>query len=417
MTLSGVRRSFLTLSVCLAVSATVCGQAIMTTTGRGNQILIFPTPDQGLPSPAVQIVTGLPSGAVPHGVAYQHETQFLIADGGNSRFLIVDISVGAVQKTFDTSDIGYDGWGSVAATTQVVLAASDHDSNLYVFNTSTDNNVELILPLSGTVNRYQTDAIVFDSNGRAFVHCVKPASQAIVLAEENTANVIPSTSMAIDVFDPPYTSKAFTMTAPVEDLSGALTISNDGQTLLATTVADGTVVIFQAPFSAATVAVVRPALSGTHAFNAIIAVPGASEDTGVVVVDSAKPFSEFFKPPYATSGSEEFELPPSVTALSTGFESIASSEQLADGPTVLIATGEVQGSAAGQPAVFTVVPQGNSNPLFYAVTIPGGGRGQGCARFVPVAASGPVSRCCVDPIARPPDADVSAASGRITTPE
>ncbi len=87
--------------------------------------------------------------------------------------------------------------------------------------------------LSGSIPTYQTEAIVFGPNGRAFVY----------------------TTAGVEVLDYPYASVAFVM--PYSNTAGgSIAITPDGNQLLVTDLfSSSNVGIFTAPFSAGSTAV------------------------------------------------------------------------------------------------------------------------------------------------------------------
>jgi hypothetical protein len=397
------RSIVLCIAVIVGICSTSSGQAIFTTAGRGNQILILPTPFTGAPNPQMLVVSGVPSNAVPKGATYAGRSIALVADSWNSRVFVVDTSLAKVTATIETSSVGYHGTGTVAASPDgsVVLAAGETEPFVYVIHAPFGpNSLITTVTFSGQFGpgTNQTDAIVFDATGRAFVHGTTFGSATVP-----DPAAAPNNKMAIDVFDPPYTSLAFTMIAPGPDLFGALAITPDGKTLLATNLVNGSVTVLKAPFSAGSVASVRAAPPGNRVFDGIGVAQ--SSDATAIVVDEASPFAIYFPPPYATSGGDGAQFPSSVTRFSTGFTDIASGRNGAKDAVIL--TGEASGSPAGQPAVFA--DGTTAGGALYVVTIPGGGRGQGCARFAPTGCTG---RGCVDPLAVVDSTRVNRPGGR-----
>src|SRR5512132_1818218 len=90
-------------AVFLVLPVAVLAQAIVGTSDGSNQIVVFPSPNTGLPAPAQFNVPSLPVGARPHGVGYFGSDNALVSDFGNSRVYNVQISTHALVSTITTS--------------------------------------------------------------------------------------------------------------------------------------------------------------------------------------------------------------------------------------------------------------------------------------------------------------------------
>lgn len=350
--------------------------AVMATANDGNAIIIFPAPNTGLPGPAQNVVSGVPSGAVPHGVAYFGEAGALVADLGSNRILIVDLATNSLFGTIDTAP-NYDGSGTIAVAPGSGYAlASGRSANLIVitapFTASSPINVVSLPDIIGT---YQTQAIVFDPTGRAFVYH----------------------RAGISVLYAPYTSIAFTIPVSFNGSSGAIAISPTGDKLLCTNLADGSIRIFTAPFSATStpeVLTINVVTSGTVAVKTtgLGVAPevksgspkaGALDGINITPDGNTALVSEVFAPKiYAisapfdgTSTQAEIPLPDALTNTGLGFEDIGISP---DGQ-LAIATG----LSGGYPAAFIQAPFTASGATVHAVDIVSGGRGAGSVRFQP----------------------------------
>jgi hypothetical protein len=194
--------------------------AIMGTAGAGNLAVVFPRPDQNLPAPAQSSVTGLPAGSAPHGVSYFGSDSALISDFARSRVFVAQISTSSLVATIDTTG-RYDGTGTIAVAPNLNFALAAANTSLAVISAPFNASSPIAnVTLPGSVPSFQTQAIVFNAAGRAFVYH----------------------RTGISVLDAPYDTIAFTI--PVANGSGAaIGITPDGNTLL-TTDFSGTVNIF-----------------------------------------------------------------------------------------------------------------------------------------------------------------------------
>jgi PKD repeat protein len=356
-------------------------QVIFGTVGDGNLAVVFPTPGQGLPTPTQTNVTGLPSGAMPHGVSTFNTDLAVVSDFGNSRLFVVKPSAATFVSTISTGST-YNGTGTIAIAPaqDVILAAGSAVSGSVLVSSAAivrdprGSPAVTTLSLSGRVVSYQTQGIVFDSQGRAFI------------AHTN----------GLSVFDPPYTVATFTVPlanpTPSTPSSGALAISPDGNTLLmtdffnssTTSLADGRVRIFKAPYSASD--------SGT-----LLTVPGGGGLDGITITPDgqkaivASAFSArvwvLTAPFTSTSAIEELTLPSPFSRSQSGFEDITVSP---DGQLAILTgnSGEDPSSGACDPAhcklpaLFIKAPFTRAAATLYPVTVNGPGRGSGAARFV-----------------------------------
>ncbi|MCK5377118.1 MAG: DUF11 domain-containing protein [Acidobacteria bacterium] len=328
----------------------VRAQAIMGTVSDGNLAVVFPTPGAGLPNPAQVSVTGLPVGAGPHGVDYFGSDSSLITDAGASRVFVVQISTASLVDTISTAGSGWAGWGTIAVspTLTAALGCGGSASLAIIAAPFGAGSTVTSLILPGSIATYQTQAIVFNSAGRAFVYH----------------------TTGISVIDPPYTGIAFTIPVSGNGISGAIAISPDGNTLMVTKLSTAPIDIFTAPFSAASTPDPLTIPGGAGLDGIMIAHDGSYAVVGdafaVQVFSVASPFS-------SASTVESIPLPP---AMSVGFEDVGIS---ADSSLAII-TGN---SSSGAPAAFIEAPFNAAGATTYSVDIIGPGRGAGAVRFLP----------------------------------
>ena len=341
------------------------GQAIIGTVSGSNQAIVYPSPGAGLPSPTANPVPGLPAGASPHGVGYYGTDNALVSDAGNFRIFVVQISTATLVDTIDTSVAGYAAWGTIAIAPSLNYALGcGSSSTLYRIAAPFVNGATITpVPLSGSIPTYQTEAIVFAPNGRAFVY----------------------TTAGVEVLDYPYASVAFVM--PYSNASGgSIAITPDGNQLLVTDLfGSSNVGIFTAPFSAGSTAVPL-AIPGVSSPDGIMVAP---DGTKALVVSASAPTVFAISAPF--NGSSTVEQIPLGGSFSSGFEDvgISADSQLA------IVTGNAS-SETNTP--FIAAPFTAAGATVYNVQITGG-RGAGAVRFLPpglaaglsVNKSGPVS--------------------------
>jgi uncharacterized repeat protein (TIGR01451 family) len=343
-------------SLCLAlglVSAPVLGQAILGSYADGNLAVVFPTPGIDLPTPAQTVVSGFPAGSGPHGVDYFGSDSALVSDFGASRIFQVQVSTASLVATIDTTGF-YSGVGTikVAPSRDLALAMGGLGQPLTVIHAPFDAGATLdSVTMPGSIFSYQTQAIVFDAAGRAFVYH----------------------TTGISVLDPPYTSIAFTIPV-VNASSGAIAITPDGNTLLATRFSNA-VLVFTAPFSAASVPQIL-LLAGSSGLDGIAVTPDGQT---ALVVSAVEPQVFAVEAPFGIgSSSEGIPLP---AGLINGFEDVGIS---ADGSVAILTGNSV--APDREPAVFVEAPFTAAGATVHEVSIGSGateGRGTGAVRFLP----------------------------------
>lgn len=347
------RMSFVVLSLIgsLLTFSSAYSSAIMGTTSAGNEILTLPTPGTNLPTPTINIVGGLPVGAQPHGVGFFGTDSALVSDFSNGRVYVVTVSTNTLVDTINTAPT-YDGTGSIAISPLLTHAlALGGSTTLAVIQAPfTAASAISTVALSGTIAGYQTEAIVFNSAGRAFVY----------------------TTTGIDVLDSPYTSVAFSIPVAGNGSSGSIAITPDGNTLLVTKLTGGGVDIFQAPFSAASTSVNLP-ITGSAGLDGIVVAPNGN--TALVVDAFASQIVAIQAPFSAASVVESIPLPGGIGT----FEDI----DIDNTSSLAIATG----NSTTQPALFIQSPFTAAGATTFSVTVPNGGRGNGAVRFLPAALS------------------------------
>jgi hypothetical protein len=343
-----------TIFLCvLLIPITAIAQAIMGTTGDGALAVIFPTPESNLPNPTQVNVSGLPQFAEPHGVAFFECNRALVSDFNGSHVFVVDVANGLLLSTINTAP-NYNGTGTIAVAPNLSYAlAIGFSSVLNAISAPFDSASTITqVTLPGGVQGYQTQAIVFDSNSRAYVYH----------------------SAGISVLDPPYTSIAFTIPVTFNFMSGAIAINAAGDKLLVTDLNSPGVNIFTAPFSAAS----------TSEF---LSIPQAQVPDGINITPdgntalvaaaaSARLFA--ITAPFNTSSNvEEIPLPP--LGGTVGFEDIGISS---DGQLAIL-TGNSGFNESDLMAAFVEAPFTTSGAVAHAVTVNGPGRGAGAVRFIP----------------------------------
>ncbi len=325
--------------------------AILGAASASDRAVVFPDPG-GNPNNQL-IVPGLPSNVNPHGVAYFGTDNALISDFLNSRIFVVQISTATLIATINTAG-GYDGTGSivVAPDRSTALTMGGLLSNtLYVIRAPFDETAQIeTVVMPGHIRPAQTQGIVFDNTGRAYLR----------------------NSVGISVLDAPYTSIQFTIPTPYSD-RGSIAITPDGNTILSTTLlGDNQVRIFNAPFSAASTPAVVAIPNATGYYGINITPDGST----AIVVASAQYYAAFIRAPFTSSSV--VETVPLPAGNSGGFEDIGIS---ADGQLAILT-----GNSTTQPAVlirapFTAAETQTSNLLLQGVTNPN--RGNGAVRFLP----------------------------------
>lgn len=354
------------------------GQAIFGTAGDGNLAVLLPSPGTNLPTPEQRAIAGLPTDAFPHGVSVIGSDQAVVADFNRSRLFIVQVSSGTLARTISTAG-AFDGTGTIAVSPRLdvmIGAGSTYASQTWkptfaLVRAPFDNPVVTPLAIEGHVASYQTQAVVFDRNGRAFV-----------LTRPNFDVQNPPASLQgwVNVLDPPYSSVAFRI--PVENAGGgAIAITPDGSTLLTTASrpSDGRVFVFKAPFSASSTPEVLT-IAGTEALDGINCTPDGQR---CLVVSAFTPGLFSIAAPFgASSAVEQIPLPSAFSSEQAGFEDVAISN---DGQLALV-TGnsgkDASGQGGGLPGLFVKAPFTRNGAQAFAVSILGGGRGAGSARFV-----------------------------------
>ena len=328
-----------------ALPTAASGQAIIGTVSGSQQAVVFPSPGVGLPNPARTVVPGLPAGAGPHGVAYYGSDNALVSDFGNSRVFVIQISSASLLSTIPTAPC-YGGTGTIVVSPGLNFALASGGSNAVCVIAAPfgPSSVITSVPLPGSIAGFQTQAIVFNSAGRAFIY--------------NTGG--------ISVLDPPYTSVAFTITAAAPSGNGALAISPDGNSLLITALAS-TVRIFTAPYTAAS----TPATLSFGSFASLDGIMVAPDNSRALVIGTGTGLWAIAPPYGSASAVEQIPLPGGLG----GHEDvgISADSQLA----ILAGNGGSNANTAFVRAPFTA-----AGAVVSVVTITGG-RGNGAVRFLP----------------------------------
>ena len=328
------------------IAAPVHGQGIIgTVSGKGTPS-VFPSPDVGLPTPSQLDVTGLPSsGSSSHGVAYFGSDNALVSAFGASTVFNIEISSSSNLATITTSPC--DGTGSieVAPNLQAALMMGNSATLCVVRAPFVAGATIDTLTVSGTIAGYQTEAIVFNSAGRAFVY----------------------TTTGISVLDPPYDTVAFTIPVSGNGSSGSIGITPDGNQLLVTKLSSNAVDIFTGPFTPASVPVTL-AVPGGGQLDGIKVAP---DGTRALVVDAGT--SNVFSIAVPFNASSSVDTIPVPTAGTHEDIDISADSQLA------VAAGNGSGNAN---TAFIEAPFTAAGATVHYVQV-AGGRGNGAFRFLP----------------------------------
>ena len=319
----------------------------------GNQILIFPAPGTNLPTPTINTVSGLPEGAKPHGVGFFGTDSALVGDSSDRLVYVIQVSTNSLLSTINTVQNGH---GSIAISPLLTHALTMGNSILSVIHAPfTATSVVSTIQLPGSIGSYQTEAIVFNSAGRAFVYHTN----------------------GISILEPPYT--AVTLTIPVTNngSSGSIAITPDGNTLLVTTRSGSNVQIFNAPFLATSIPTTL-AVGGVDLDGIVVAPNG---ETALVVDTHASNVFAIHAPFNAASMVESIPLPVGIG----NFEDI----DIDATSNLAIATGYGV-SDPEAPVLFIQAPFTAEGATTFAVAVPGG-RGAGAVRFLPAALSATAS--------------------------
>lgn len=330
--------------------------AIMAASGASRTAVTFLDPESNPASQA--LVQGLPSNANPQGIAYFGSDGGLLADAGNSRIFVIQASTGALVSTIDTTAAGFPGSGTIAVspdgnTALAMGGATSSSAPLFVIHAPFNGSSSISsATLPGNLPTFQTQAIVFNNGGRAFVFTIG----------------------GISVIDAPYTSVAFTIPIPNSN-AGAVAITPDGNTILFSVLGTNTVGIIQAPFSTTSAQTMKTIPVGVSLDGIAIAPDGSS----AIVVDNGAHQAFAISSPFTVSSAvSSIPLPPG------GFDQFEDVGISADSQLAILSGGSIL-----EPAIFVNAPF-NSSSVTSSVPISGvsnTSRGRGCARFRPLTSS------------------------------
>lgn len=320
--------------------------AILSATGASDRAVVYPDANV----PGTQKLLSLPAGTSPHGIGYFGSDNALVADFANSRVFVVKISTATLVSTIDTSP-DYDGTGTIAVAPNLSAAlAVGNDATLNVIHGPFGPASAITqVTLPGEIRSYQTQAIVFNQAGRAFVYH----------------------TTGISVLDPPYGSIAFTIPASGNSLCGAIAISPDGNTLLSDRLSGNTVQIFHAPFSASSTSTDLTIPGGVDMTGLMVAPDGGS---AIVVSAFAHQAAAIIAPFNSSSVVETLPLP----AGTAGFEDVGIS---ADSQIAILAGGSTTEPPVVIRAPFTAAGAVATNVPINGLADPT--RGFGAVRFLP----------------------------------
>ena len=182
-----------------------CGKpiAVLAAPNASGEMIVFPNA-LASPSPPQQLVTGLPQFGNPQGLSFFGSDHVLAGSLSQRAVYVVKVSTASVIDTISLPSSESFGSGTVAVTPDMTAALTSGNTNQFAtssplhvirgpFNASSTID-QVTLP--GSIYTASTQAIVFNSSGRAFVRH----------------------STGISVLDPPYNSVAFTV--PVAGVDG-----------------------------------------------------------------------------------------------------------------------------------------------------------------------------------------------------
>jgi WD40 repeat protein len=371
----------LLLTVCLWIAIPWAGNAaqplLVSTQGDTDEVFAFPDVGTGLPTPGASPLT-LPGSTFPHGIAYASPTRALVCNISQSEVIAMDPSTNSILHTIDVSPSYAGGTVAISPDGQFALVAGERgtayggtpnpvlvtiDDPFGVSPTPTT----VALPNDQIVEDYQTNGIVFDDTGRAFV--------ATQHKDFNAADPMnsPNTSF-VHVLDPPYTSIAFSMPVPVNEdmrqVAEGIALTPGGSQLLVASNGD-VIWIFDAPFSSTPTV---HTLSAPGQFLCTIGIGVAPDQQRAIVADCGDRILSVAAPFGASSIVESLTVPASATGAQ--FEHVAISD---DGQLAVVTGGSI---AAGLPMVVIEPPFTQASATLHAVPV-GSGRGAGAARFIP----------------------------------
>ena len=315
------------------------------------------------------LVTGLPTNAKPHGVSLFSADQALVCDFDGFRIFVVRLSTASLVSTIDTAGVGYEGWGTIAVAPSLTKALamggqSTMGGSLKVIQAPYGSGSTITqVALPGEMKTFQTQGIVFNNAGRAFVYH----------------------TTGISVLDPPYASISFTIPVAGNE-GGAIAITPDGNTLLTTNTLYNDVQIFNAPFSAASTST-SLLIPNMYTLDGIMVAPNGAN--AIVVTGLTRGAASITAPFTSSSTVEILPVPSNPTGgPDTGFEDVGIS---ADSQIAILAGDGTDGDPAIViRAPFTTVGAVSSLVPINGVAHPG--RGNGAVRF---ASAAPVANVVV----------------------
>lgn len=293
------------------------------------------------------------SDGLAHGVGFYGTDFALVSYFGEKKVRNIRLSTATTLNTIDTTTVGYAGGGTIAVSPTLTHALAAEGTGLCVIAAPFSSPTVSRQTLPSSVGSAQTQAIVFNAAGRAFVlH-----------------------SFGVSVLDPPYTSIAFTMSNQLFGFGAALAITPDGQQLLTTNLSNRIVVI-NAPFST-TASSSSFLINGAQYLDGIAVTPDGQR---ALVVDAGRPGSlQVVTAPFGgTSAAEEVSL---GTAVGT-FEDVGIS---ADGQYALLTGNDLYGGNL----IAVRAPFTGASATVCSFPIEGG-RGAGAVRFLPPALQPPL---------------------------
>ena len=359
----------------LAFTARGAGaQAVAGTIDDGDRLWLVREPGNGLPTPAIENVTGLPAGVKPHDVALFGPRRALAQNFGFDQLLRLDLASASFVSAIPVTP--WHAYGTIAIAPGGGFALGSGDDTgvasglTVVVNPFADLPTvrTLALPTDQHVHTWQSSAIDFADDGRAFVATHhRNFNRAAPTGTPNASDVV--------IVDPPYTTIAVTVPLPVGtpslsnfDSAEGIAVTPDGQTV-AVVDSDRELFVLHAPFSAG-MAVTTLALGalGSACLSDVDFTPDGGE---LLVTDYCRDQVVVLHAPFDSTAGAEL-LPTPAGANGFGFEELSIAP---DGALAYVTGNVISPGVAGLWAI--VAPFTAAGAQSYAVVLPFGARGAG----------------------------------------
>ena len=301
-------------------------QMLVGTADDGAHAWLFPMPIGDLPAPPASDLTVLPAEAWPHGVAYVRPHRALVADFGRSRVFALNPLQNELLDTIPTAP--WDATGSIALSPDGAFAlASGGDGGVATGLLVIEEPFSgapvvrtLALPSDQHVHSWQTAAIRFAPDGRAFV---ATHHRNFVFGQAS-----PNASF-VHVLEPPFTAIAESIALPVGaasttnfDHAEGVAVTPDGATVLVTN-GDAELYVLRAPFAEG-MAVETVGLGGVIRNGSSVAV--SPDGAAALLTDyNGSQFDRVMKlaAPFASLAGSSFFIGPGGAGSGRGFEHVA----------------------------------------------------------------------------------------------